>query len=159
MRNKLFLDIFYELIWFTIAAVAGYLLIAPIRNEISIPFFHYLWGSLFLVFTYFRFTAFMMRSLIFENVFVKIGIFILNVPLFFFVLNQYFKFIDVFDDYDYTLASNIFQHIRSGTEVNDLLYIKKLTVFSGIGSFLVIFFLEARIVYAIFKLRQLDKYL
>jgi hypothetical protein len=159
MNGKLLFDIFYELLWFAIAAVAGYLLISPIRNEISEPFFHYLWASIFLVFTYFRLIAFMMRSLLLQNVFVKVGLFLLNIPLFFFVLNQYFKYIDVFDDYNYTLAANIFQHIRSGTEVADLLYIKKLTVFAGIASMMVIILLEARIVQAIFKLRQLDKYI
>lgn len=159
MKNKLFLDIFYELLWFTIAAIAAYLLVSPIRPEISIPFYHYLVASLFLIFTYFRFVAFMMRSILLQSIWVKIGLFIANIALFFFALNQYFIFIDVFDEYNYTLAANVFQHIRSGTETDDLFYIKKLTIFSGIGLMMLILVLEARIVYAIFKLRQLDKYL
>ena len=159
MSNKILLDIFYEILWFAFAAVASYLLILPVKNEISISFSRYLMCSMFLVFTYFRFTTFMMRSVLLESVWVKIGLLILNIPLFFFVLNQYFNYIDVFDDYNYTLAANLFQHIRSGTEVDDLMYIKKLTVFSGIASMLMIFLFELRIVYSIFKLRQLDKYL
>jgi hypothetical protein len=158
MKN-LPLELFYELLWFAIAGVAAYLLLTPILPVISTEFSQYLWCSLFLTFTYFRFTAFMMRSVILQNVFVKIGLFILNVPLFFFVLNRYFKFIAVFDEYNYTLAANIFQHIHSGTEVDDLMYIKKLTVFGGIISMMLIFMLQLRIIYAIFKLRQLDKYL
>jgi hypothetical protein len=159
MNNSILLGIFYEIIWFAIAATAGYLLVLPVKNEISNEFFNYLWASIFLVFTYLRFIAFMTRSVILENVFVKIGLFILNIPLFFFVMNQYFKFIDVFDDYDYTLAKNLFQYIHSGTEVDDILYIKKLTVFSGISSMVVIVLMELRIIYSIFKQRQLDKYL
>lgn len=159
MKNKLVLDIFYELLWFAIAAIAAFLLISPVRPEISNPFYQYLLASIFLIFTYFRFIAFMMRSILLESVWVKIGLFILNIPLFFFVLNRYFHFVDVFDDYNYTLAVGQFQHIRSGTETDDLMYIKKLTVFSGICLMMLILVLEARIVYAIFKLRQLDKYL
>ena len=159
MKNKLVLDIFYELLWFAFAAIAAYLLILPIKNEISFAFFRYLTCSLFLVFTYFRFVAFMMRSIILENVWIKVLLFIINIPLFFFVLDQYYAFGRVYDEYNYTLAATIFQHIKSGTDLDDLMYIKKLVTFSGAASMMVIILLEARIVYAIFKLRQLDKYI
>lgn len=153
------LDIFYELLWFAFAAIAAYLLILPIKSEISPQFFLYLMWSLFLVFTYFRFIAFMSRSVLLENVFVKILLFIANVPLFFFVLNQFYTYGRVYDEYNFTLASNVFQHIKSGTDLDDLTYIKRLVTFSGAASMLVIVLLEIRIVYAIFKLRQLDKYI
>lgn len=159
MNNKLVLGLVYELLWFAFAAVIAYLLILPIKNEISQQFFQYLMWSLFLVFTYFRFVAFMMRSIILENVWVKILLFIANIPLFFFVLNQYYTFGRVYDEYNYTLAANVFQHIKSGTDLDDLMYIKRLVTFSGAASMMLIFLMEARIVYAIFKLRQLDKYL
>lgn len=157
--KQLLLKLAYECIWFAIAAVAASLLIYPVQGRISAEFYRYLWCSIFLVFTYFRFVAFMPRSVILHNVFVKIGLFILNIPLFFFILDRYFKFIAVFDEYDYTLAKNIFQHIHSGTEVDDILYLKKLTVFSGIVAMLLILMMQARIVHAIFKLRQLDQYI
>lgn len=159
MKNKVVLGILLELLWFAVATVAAYAMVLPIKSEISAAFFQYLLISLFLVFTYFRFIAFMGHSILLENVWVKIGLLIVNIPLFFFVLNQYYDFIAVFDDYNFTLPANVFQHIHSGTEVEDVLYLKKLTAFCGIASMLVILLMEARIVYAIFKLRQLDKYL
>jgi hypothetical protein len=159
VKNKLLLSIVYELLWFAVAASAAYALILPVKNEISAAFFHYLLWSLFLAFTYFRFVAFMMRSILLENVWVKILLFFANVPLFFFVLDQYYAFGRVYDEYNYTLASNIFQHIKSGTDLDDLMYIKKLVTFSGVAGMTLIVLLQVRIVYAIFKLRQLDNYI
>ena len=101
----------------------------------------------------------MQRSVIFRNVFVKILLFVLNIVLFIFVLNQYYSFNNVFDVYNYTLPVNEFQHIKSGTEVDDLLYIKKLTIFSGIVAMILIVLMEMRLVHAFFKYRQLDKYI
>lgn len=98
-------------------------------------------------------------SVLLENIFVKIGLFIINVPLFFYLLKQYYTYSKVFDEYNFTLPANVFQHIKSGTELDDLLYLKQLVTFSGIISLILILILEARIVYAIFKLRQLDKYI
>ncbi|HRH57972.1 MAG TPA: hypothetical protein PLS10_09980 [Chitinophagales bacterium] len=159
MNSKVVLSVIYELLWFAVAAVGAYLLVLPVKNEISQQFFQYLICSMFLVFTYFRFTAFMMRSILLENVWIKLLLFVLNVPLFFFVLNKYYAFGRVYDEYNFTLPLNVFQHIKSGTELDDLMYIKKLVTFSGVASMTVILFLEARIVYAIFKLRQLDSYI
>lgn len=159
MKNKLALEIVYELGWFAFAAAAAYLLVLPVIPKISQALYGYMYGTLFLIVTYFRFTAFMARSILLENVFVKIILFILNVPLFFYLLNEYYTYGRVFDNYDYTLASNVFQHIKSGTELEDLTYIKKLVTFCGIASLMLVVLLQVRLVYAIFKLRQLDKYL
>lgn len=159
MKNKMLLSIAYEVLWFAVAAIGAYLLVLPVRADISDALFYYILCSLFFVFTYTRLIAFMSQSILMENVFVKIGLFIVNVPLFFYLMNQYYAFGRVFDEYNYTLASNIFQHIRSGTELDDLMYIKKLVTFSGATSMTVIVLMEARIIYAIFKLRQLDKYI
>ena len=74
-------------------------------------------------------------------------------------MNQFYTYGRVYDEYNFTLASNIFQHIKSGTDLDDLTYIKRLVTFSGAASMLVIILLEIRIVYAIFNLRQLDKYI
>lgn len=159
VKNKLLLSVAFEFLWFAFAAIAAYLLVLPIRSEISDSLFLYMMWSLFVVFSYFRFIAFMSNSILLESVWVKLAIFIANVPFFFFVLDQYYAFGRVFDEYNFTLASNIFQHIKSGTELDDLMYIKKLVTFCGIASMTVIVLLQVRIVYAIFKLRQIDHYL
>lgn len=159
MQNKILLDVISEALWLIIAAVAAVILIYPIYTEISQEFLIYLSWSLFLIFTYIRGILFMQRSIIFRNVFVKLFLFVLNVVLMIFVLNRYYSFIHVFDDYNYTLPATEFQHIKSGTEVDDLLYIKNLTVFSGIVAMLVIVLMEIRIVQAFFKYRQLDQFI
>ncbi|MBP6659772.1 MAG: hypothetical protein KA174_03775 [Chitinophagales bacterium] len=159
MKNEILLDLAYEAIWLIVAAVASIILIYPIYTKISQQFLVYLCWSLFLVFTYVRGILFMQRSIIFRNVFVKILLFVLNIVLFIFVLNQYYSFNNVFDVYNYTLPVNEFQHIKSGTEVDDLLYIKKLTIFSGIVAMILIVLMEMRLVHAFFKYRQLDKYI
>ncbi|MBK6273440.1 MAG: hypothetical protein IPF58_01545 [Saprospirales bacterium] len=159
MKNEILLDLAYEAIWLIVAAVASIILIYPIYTKISQQFLLYLCWSLFLVFTYVRGILFMQRSIIFRNVFVKILLFVLNIVLFIFVLNQYYSFNNVFDVYNYTLPVNEFQHIKSGTEVDDLLYIKKLTIFSGIVAMILIVLMEMRLVHAFFKYRQLDKYI
>lgn len=153
------LGVLYELLWFVIAGIAAYLLVLPIKAIISIAFFQFLIGALFLAFTYFRFTAFMMHSIILESVWVKLLLLILNIPLFLYSLDQFFTFGKVYDEYNYTLPANIFQHIKSGTELDDLMYIKNLVTFAGFAALITIFLLELRLILAIFKLRQLDKYL
>lgn len=153
------LDVMYEVLWLVLAAVASAILIYPIYNEISQQFLIYLSWSLFLLFTYIRGILFMQRSIIFRNVFVKIILFIANIILLIFVLNQYYTFNHVFDDYNYTLPANMFQHIKSGTEVDDLMYIKNLTVFSGVVAMVSIVLMEMRLVQAFFKYRQLDKFI
>lgn len=159
MKNKIILELFYELLWFSFSAVLAFLLVMPIKDEISTAFFQYLIASLFLAFTYFRFIAFMMRSVILETIWVKLALFIINIPLFFLVLDQYYVYGKVYDEYNYTLPVSQFQHVHSGTELDDLMYIKKLVTFSGFAALIMIVLFEIRIVHAIFKLRQLDKYL
>jgi hypothetical protein len=159
MKNKVLLSVLYEVLWFAIAAIAAWVFVAPVKSEISTEFTQYLLVSLFLLFTYFRFVAFMMHSILLRSIWVKLGLFVINIPLFFFAMNQYFHYIDAFNEYNYTLAAGIFQDIHSGTELEDLTYLRHLTVFSGVIMMLLIVLLEIRIIIAVFKLRQLDKYL
>jgi len=159
MKNELVLRWLYELVWFVFAASASFLLVMPIKDEISQPFFQYLIASLFLVFTYFRFTAFMMRSILLENIWVKVFFFVINIPLFFYAMDQYFTYGKVFDEYNFTLPDKEFQNIKSGTELDDLMYIKTLVTFCGFASLTLIVLFETKLVHAFFKLRQLDKYI
>ena len=101
----------------------------------------------------------MMRSVLLESIWIKMAFFVINIPLFFYALDQYYTFGKVFDEYNFTLPANIYQHIKSGTELNDLMYIKKLVSFAGFATLALIALFEIRIVLAIFKLRQLDKYI
>lgn len=159
MKNKIILDLVYEILWFAFAAIAAYLFVLPIKDIISFPFFQFLISALFLAFTYFRFIAFMFRSILLESIWVKLLLFVLNVPLFFYMLDQYSTFGKVYDEYNFTLPANQLQPIKSGTELDDLMYIKQVVTFAGFAALVMIILLEIRIVHAIFKLRQLDKYL
>lgn len=159
MKNQLGLQILYELAWFSVAGILALLFVLPIQPYISKALSNYLLISLFLGFTYFRYILFIFRSIIFKSIWIKIGVLILNVALFFLVINQYFSFSTVADDYIYTLPQQTFQHIHSGTDLDKLLYIKNIVAFSGFFAVVCIFLLEIRLVYAIFKLRQLDKVL
>ena len=153
------LDLVYEFLWFAFAAIASYLLVLPIKDIISVPFFQFLIGALFLAFTYFRFVTFMMRSILLESILVKLFLFVMNVPLFFYMLDQYYTFGKVYDEYNITLPITEIQPIKSGTELDDLMYIKQVVTFAGFASLVMIILLELKIVHAIFKLRKLDKYL
>lgn len=82
VKNKLLLSVAFEFLWFAFAAIAAYLLVLPIRSEISDSLFLYMMWSLFVVFSYFRFIAFMSNSILLESVWVKLAIFIANVPFF-----------------------------------------------------------------------------
>jgi hypothetical protein len=157
MQNKVVTEIIYETLWFLLAVVVAAIFIYPIYTKISRPFLIYLICSLFLIVTYFRGIVFMQHSIIFRNVWVQLILFVVNVPFMIFVLRQYFSFIHVFDDYNYTLPPTEFQHILAGTEVDDLLYIKSLTIFAGTILLVMIALMEIRIIHAIFKYRQLDK--
>ena len=47
MKNKLVLEIIYELGWFAFAAVAAYLLVLPVVPKISNALYLYMYGTLF----------------------------------------------------------------------------------------------------------------
>ncbi len=157
MQNKLVTEFIYEILWFLLALVVTAILLSPIYLKVSQPFLIYLICSLFLIVTYFRGIVFMQQSIIFRNVWIRLVLFILNVPFLIFTLRQYFSFIHVFDDYNYTLPPTEFQHILAGTEVDDLLYIKSLTIFAGTMMMILILLMQIRIIQVIFKYRQLDK--
>lgn len=157
MNNKTLLQLAYEALWLVFALVAAYVLIMPIRSHITDLFFRYLFVSIFFIVTYFRFTVFMSSSVVMSNIWVKILLFVGNIPLFFFALDQYYTFNAVFDNYIYTLPPDVYQHILSGTEVEELLYIKQLTVFAGVISMVMIILLQMRIVQTIFLQSQLDR--
>jgi hypothetical protein len=61
-----------------------------------------------------------------------------------------------FDDYVFDLPDTVFQHIHSGTD-EKLSVIKRLTVTAGVGSLTMIVLMELRVIWLIFKLRQLDQ--
>ncbi len=159
MQKNIITKIVYDLVWFISAIIIAMLFILPINNQISRPFFYYLFGSFFLIVTYFRGIVFMSYSILFSNIWIRLLLLIGNIPLFIFVLRQYYVFIRVFDDYNYTLPITEFQHVLSGTEVEDLLYIKKLAIFAGSILMFMIVLMEMRIIQVIFKERQLDKFI
>jgi hypothetical protein len=159
LKKNLLLGITYEVLWFAFAFAAAYLMVFSIRASISSALYYYIFFSIAFIITYFRFVTFMSYSVLMKSVFVKIGLFIINVPLFFYLLKQYFTYSKVFDDYNLTLPANVFQHIKSGTELDDLLYLKQVVIFSGVIAMMLVLLLQIRIVYAIFKQRQLDKYI
>jgi hypothetical protein len=72
------------------------------------------------------------------------------------MLHYYGNFMMAFDDYIYDLPETTFQHIHSYTDIDQILMITRLTIISGVGSLCTIVLLELRLIYLIFKLRQLD---
>ena len=112
VSNKFILGVVAEVLWFAFAAIAAYLVSLPIISVVSSTLFLYVVFSIFFIITYVRFIAFMSYSVLMENVFFKIGLFIVNVPLFFYLMNLYFKFGRAYDEYNYTLPANVFQHIK-----------------------------------------------
>lgn len=155
--KKIGLGLLLELLWFLIAAIVAYIIIWPVKDIISHELYIYLLGTYFLIFTYFRCTAFLQHSILMESIWSKIIIFILNFPLFFFMLNKSFKYSRVTEEYIFTLPKEEIQHIKSGTELPDLMYIKHLVTIAEPAVLMLIILFQLRIMYAIFKLRQLDK--
>ena len=157
MNKKIVFGLLYELLWFLIAALVAYILIWPIRDRISDELFNYLLPTYFLIFTYFRFIAFMQQSILLESIWSKILFFVLNFPLFFFMLNKSFEYGQVADTYIYTLPKTILQHIKSGTELPQVMYVKRLVTIAEATVLTLIILFQLRIVHSIFKFRQLDK--
>ncbi len=157
MKNKIWLGLLYEFLWLLFAVVAAFALVFPVITVISSQFKWYLIASIIFIVMYFHFIAFLRRSILLENVWMKLFVFLLNIPFFFFLLDAYYEYGRAFDEYNFTLPANIYQHIKSGTELEDLVYIKHLVTFAGIASLTVLILLEIRIIIAIFTMRQLDK--
>ncbi|MCB0508057.1 MAG: hypothetical protein R2739_05200 [Chitinophagales bacterium] len=156
MEKKLLYGWMYEFIWIAASCLVAYILLFPVQEEISTALYQFIGICITMVFIYFHFVAFLSRSIILESIWMKLIVFILNIPLFLFVLNKYYEYGRVYDEYNYTLPATMFQHIKSGTELNDVLYIKNLIIFGGVAFLFLIILLELRIVRSIFLSRQLD---
>lgn len=158
-KNEILYSIVFELLWIAFAAILVFVVFSMVRSFISEHFYEFLLGTGFLFITCFRLVVWPYNSVLIRSVWIKLLLFLLNIPLFFYVMHYYSHFMQVFDDYVYDLPDTVFQHIHSGTDIDQILLIKRLTVMTGVGALVVIVLFELRIIWLIFKLRQLDRYI
>ena len=159
MKGKeIIYSLLFEIIWFAFAAILVFVVLSLVRTSISTHFYEFLFGTGFLLITYFRFIVWAYNSILLRSIWMKLLLFLANIPLFFYVLHYYGHFMQVFDNYVFDLPDTVFQHINSGTD-EKLPLIKWLTVIGGVGSLSMIVLMEIRVIWLIFKLRQLDRYI
>ncbi len=148
-----------EIFWFLFAGVLVFLVLETVRLSVSAPFYRFLCIAGFLFISYLRLAVWSEQSLLLTGIWVKLLLFFGNIGLFFFLMHEFNTFRQAFDDYNYTLDETKFQHIRSGTDVEQVLRISRLTVIAGIGALVTTVVLEFRIMWMIFRSRQLERLL
>lgn len=146
-----------ELFWFLFAGVLVFLVLELVRTSVSQPFYRFLFSAGFLFVSYLRLVVWSEQSLLLTSIWVKLLLFFGNIGLFFFLMHEFNTFRQAFDDYNYTLDETQFQHIRSGTDVDQVLRLSRLTVIAGIGALVTTVLLEFRIMWMIFRSRQLER--
>lgn len=146
-----------EVFWFLFAGALVFLVLEGVRTSVSAQFYQFLFASGFLFITYLRLAVWSAYSLLLTSIWVKLLLFFGNIGLFFFMMHEFNTFRQAFDDYNYTLDEQVFQHIRSGTDVDQVLRISRITVIAGIGALVSIVMLELRVVWMIFSSRQLER--
>lgn len=146
-----------EIFWFLFAGVLVFLVLELVRTYISPGFYRFLFVAGFLFITYLRLAVWSDQSLLLTSIWVKLILFFGNIGLFFLLLHEFNTFRQAFDDYNYTLDDTQFQHIRAGTDVDQVLRLSRLTVIAGIGALVTVVLLEFRIMWMIFRSRQLEQ--
>lgn len=147
----------FDIIWISISAIAAYLFLFSIKPVISDEFYRFLFVGIFLAFIYFGYTVFLFQSLLAQNIWIKVIWFVANIALFFVLLDNYYKFSRVIDEYNYTLSANQFQHVKSFTELNVQIYIKRMIILAGIIPLFLMIVFQIRLFVSFFQTRQLDK--
>lgn len=145
-----------EIFWFLFAGIFVFLVLESVRTSVSPAFYRFLITSGFIFITYLRLAVFSDDSLLLTSIWVKLLVFFGNIALFFYLMHEFNTFREAFDDYNYTLDETQFQHIRSGTDVDQVLRISRLTVISGIGALVTTVMLNLRVMWMIFRSRQLE---
>ncbi|MEZ5001889.1 MAG: hypothetical protein R2730_02530 [Chitinophagales bacterium] len=159
MKNNTSLHFIKETTIIAIIAALCYLMIAPIVRFIS---WHYL---LFLILGAFVIGQYA-RVILFERLIVwmrpfsmKFFLFLLNIPLFFLVLTWMMNFNGQMEDYGFDILSVHTKDLSAGMLLEQYAYLKSITYFIGIASMIIIVMFQFRVLYSIFKYRELPSYL
>jgi hypothetical protein len=147
----------FEVLWFAFAAILVFVILASVRTTISPAFYRFLFITGFIFVTYLRLAVWARNSILLSSIVIKLVLFFGNVALFFFLLHEFNVFRQAFDDYNFTLPEGQFQQIRSGTDVDQVMKISRLTSIAGTGAILSVVLLELRLMWMIFRSRQLER--
>lgn len=135
-------------------AALWYALVFPFRELVSTRYLLYLAANLLLVLQYFRVVIFGERVFWIRPFAVKIGFGVVNVFLFIAAVRVFMYFIAQFEDYNFTGVGVQVPDILPGLSGVDYRWLRSATFLTGVSGMMLIVFFQARLIYSIFKYRQ-----
>lgn len=144
-----------EVVVLFMAAALWYALVIPFRESVSDRYLLYLAGNILLVVQYFRVVIFGERVFWIRPFAVKIGFGVINVFLFIAAVRVFMYFIAQFEDYNFTGVGVQVPDILPGLSGADYRWLRSATFLTGVSGMMLIVFFQARLIYSIFKYRQI----
>lgn len=122
---------------------------------LSLHYLIYLGAMAYLIVQFFR-VVINERKVAWMRPFVsKVFFFFFNIFLFFIILDQHFYFIGQFEDYNYTGVGVLAKDIRPGLGGAGFSALRSMTIFAGAAGMMLTAACQLRVIYSVFKYRQL----
>jgi hypothetical protein len=155
MQRKIQWHLLKEGIFLLIAASLWLLTIYSIREYVSASYLRYFGICLLITVEYFRVVVNEREVPWIRPFAVKVLFGLGNIILFLFVMDSFSILVGQFEDYNWTGAGVQTPDILPGLRAAGYSYLRSATFFSGIAAMLLIILFELRLVYSIFKYREI----
>lgn len=140
-----------DIIWILISAIIAYLFIFYIHTYISKEYFYTLFFCTLLSLIYIRWIVFPSTSFIFDNVFIKVLLWLANFPLILLLLRHFNIYIEAIDDYAINFNPDKQFPLINDLSVHSLLWIKNITLLSFIAALVLIAIMQIRIMWLLMR--------
>lgn len=154
--SKTSIQIIFEIIGLLLSFAVAFLILSPYKPLLSRDFFYFFFICIFLTTTYFRW-AWLIKHGVMGFFWTKIIIFLLQVPLFFFLIKGFQHYQQAFESFNYTIEINGIPHIQQNIHYKTLEKLGAICYTSGTMAIIGLILVELRIIYSIFKYREVPK--
>lgn len=148
--------IVFEIISIGFTIGLAYLLIYFVKPFLSFDFFRTTFIFLFFAIFFGLKIVFIDRGLI-HFFWIKLIVFLVNLPLFFYLIRTFQYNMQVFDGFEYKIEPGGISEIWPNINLETLFYIKNLYVFGGVFAIISLVLLQFKIIAQIFKKQQIPE--
>lgn len=153
-HRKTSFQIAFEILGLFLSFAIAFLILSPYQALVSKEFFSFFFLCIFLTTTYFRW-AWLIKNGLMGFFWTKLAIFLLQIPLFFFLIKSFQYYQQAFEAFNYTIDINGTQHIQQNIHYKTLDSLRSICYTSGTMVIIGLVLVELRIIYSIFKYREI----
>ncbi len=114
-------------------------------------------SGIFILAQYFRVILYERRIIWMRPFAIKLLFGVINIPLFFVAMTWLMNFNTQLESYGYNVENAMTVDIKTGMSLVKYDYLKSLTYFIGTGIMIIIVLFQLRLVYSIFKYREVPE--